>query len=711
MTINFKEFALDARPDRLDLRDRQYRPGLQSLPALYPSQAEISEFLPKYEAQNLILNQGKEGACTGFGLAATINYLIWFDNLDTAPPESPSTETKVSDLRVSERMLYHLARVYDEWPGEDYSGSSCRGAMKGWHRHGVCRKSLWDYDSKHGRFLPPTNDSWASDALQNPLGAYYRINHKSVVDMQAAIFEVGAIYCSASVHKGWQIPPKRVLGVMPFPKDSIGGHAFCLVGYNADGFIVQNSWGNDWGFHGFAVLSYADWVENGNDAWVVSRGVPINAGSAPRNFANHSLQQSFGGDSSPAQAGITKALNYSYPHDFPDDARPWSEEKAYEHAIVLANDGRPKHTRIEKEGPDQSLEFISNELLENWLREKPSNRKVAIYAHGGLNSEEASINRIRVMAPYFLANGIYPIFVVWKTGLAETMANIIRESLEKSEAHAPRAEGFIKDWMEKLSEGSDRAIEALARTINARGIWSEMKENAVFASDRAVPGSPQNRAGKPGGMVILARSLSKLRKKHPDLELHLIGHSAGSILLGSWVKELEKAKLPVRSCSLFAPACTLAFANRTYKRLVEKKLLIKSDLYIHNLSDAAERDDNTGKLYRKSLLYLVSRALEDIHKMPLLGLQASWDPDNYPKQKSGGFNHSHRQEAETWQAFVKDAKLPKPLTSKTVNTDRKGSSTDLAHGSFDNDIDVVEFTLKKIKRTALKPRIENLNGF
>lgn len=35
-------------------------------------------------------------------------------------------------------MLYELARRYDEWPGEGYEGSSARGAMKGWVRHGVC---------------------------------------------------------------------------------------------------------------------------------------------------------------------------------------------------------------------------------------------------------------------------------------------------------------------------------------------------------------------------------------------------------------------------------------------------------------------------------------------------------------------------------------------------------------------------------------------
>ena len=31
-------------------------------------------------------------------------------------------------------MLYEMARRYDEWPGENYEGSSARGAMKGWVR-------------------------------------------------------------------------------------------------------------------------------------------------------------------------------------------------------------------------------------------------------------------------------------------------------------------------------------------------------------------------------------------------------------------------------------------------------------------------------------------------------------------------------------------------------------------------------------------------
>ena len=46
----------------------------------------------------------------------------------------------------------------------------------------------------------------------------------------------------------------------------ITGHAFALVGYNAHGFIVQNSWGESWGNLGFAILGYDDWLDNGRDA-------------------------------------------------------------------------------------------------------------------------------------------------------------------------------------------------------------------------------------------------------------------------------------------------------------------------------------------------------------------------------------------------------------------------------------------------------------
>src|SRR4051812_6780888 len=79
--IGSKIVALDARPDRLDFRDKLYSPRVCSLPPHYPKAEIIATGLNKYIANNMILDQGQEGACTGFGLAATINYLLFRHNI------------------------------------------------------------------------------------------------------------------------------------------------------------------------------------------------------------------------------------------------------------------------------------------------------------------------------------------------------------------------------------------------------------------------------------------------------------------------------------------------------------------------------------------------------------------------------------------------------------------------------------------------------
>ena len=119
-----------------------------------------------------ILNQGTEGACTGFGLATVANYLLRRRKI--VPDINP----------VSARMLYSMAKRYDEWPGEAYSGSSARGAMKGWYKHGICGEECWPYKSK--KKDERLNEARTSDALKRPLGAYYRVNHKDIVAMHSA---------------------------------------------------------------------------------------------------------------------------------------------------------------------------------------------------------------------------------------------------------------------------------------------------------------------------------------------------------------------------------------------------------------------------------------------------------------------------------------------------------------------------------------------
>ena len=102
-------------------------------------------------------------------------------------------------------MLYSMARRYDEWAEEDEnedSGSSLRGALKGWAKHGASSERLWTTLP-----MPPAQnepaDDWWLDAVKRPLGAYYRISPENVRDMHVALKEVGAVYASALTHEGW----------------------------------------------------------------------------------------------------------------------------------------------------------------------------------------------------------------------------------------------------------------------------------------------------------------------------------------------------------------------------------------------------------------------------------------------------------------------------------------------------------------------------
>ncbi|HUG36721.1 MAG TPA: hypothetical protein VML54_07210, partial [Candidatus Limnocylindrales bacterium] len=138
---------LDAYPDRVDIRDWFYHPPLIPL----PDQVVSCDLVPA------ILDQGSEGACTGFALAAVINSHLFRRRIRRS---------------VSPRMLYDMARRYDEWPGEKYEGSSARGAMKGWVSHGVCSETSWPADRHGAEHLTP---AIATEGQETPGGAYYRV--------------------------------------------------------------------------------------------------------------------------------------------------------------------------------------------------------------------------------------------------------------------------------------------------------------------------------------------------------------------------------------------------------------------------------------------------------------------------------------------------------------------------------------------------------
>lgn len=703
----FNNILVDARPDRLDLRDRAYRPPLKPIEPEYPRQDHISEFLPMY--QDLVLDQGESGFCTGFGLAAVINYQYWFrDQIEprlAAFATSQSSDISFEKLQggsiaprglVSPRMLYQLAKLYDEWDGEDYSGSSCRGAMRGWHHHGVCLQEYWP-DNKTGMDLD--DDKWIKDSVEHPLGAYYRVETKSISDMQAAIQEVHAVYVSSKIHNGWNVDQNtRDLPEIGWTDGAptVGGHAYAIVGYNRKGFIVQNSWGKDWACGGFALLTYQDWLTNAMDAWVAVYGAPVQLEETPIAVTGQGLHAhaTFRQDKTKSSGGAPMATL-------------WSESECYQHSIVLGNEGRPITRLIRAETGADHVKIAAEENILAWCKKKKTNRKIVLYAHGGLNDEDASMNRISILGPHFEANGMYPLFITWKSGLLETLGNVFRDAFSR-ESRSPgleRAEG-IGDWFrdvsDRISNANDYTWEAISRRVAVKSLWAEMKENAAQAANRD------------GGTYLLTSHLKTLRTKYPELEIHMVGHSAGSLIFGNMFDELRRTKIKVNGLHLYAAACTMAFATRFYGKAFEEKILDRDDVHFDLLNDKNERDDQVASLYRKSLLYLVSRALEKDHKTPLLGMHVAWDqtedigyrPDTFPDDA----NHPDiKAWKKIWQRDQSGLTIESAREVVTARLADGDLSIPASHGCFDNHIGVVTKTMTRILGRKPKVAIDDLS--
>ena len=592
---------LNARRDTIDFRDRMYVPTLVDVPANRPLGNYLKINVP-------ILDQGKEGACTGYGLAAVVNYLL------------RTRKQLPSRVDVSPDMLYNLARRYDEWAGEDYEGSSARGAMKGWHKHGVCSTKTWVAEKK--RLSPGVSD----EAVNNPLGAYYRVNHKDLVSMHCAITETGILYATANVHDGWDRVTDK--GIIPLMDQMLGGHAFAIVGYDEAGLWIQNSWGKEWGMGGFARISYDDWLANGTDVWVARLGVPVYMG-ATKSFAVES-------------SGLVPRSS------------ALSNNQLRPHIISLDNDGL-----LRREGTFGNDEADVKEIIHGC-----AGKKVVLYAHGGLTDEESAVQVLADFLPIFGGAGIYPISFIWHSDFWTTLKNIIKEALGRR-----RPEGFLDSAKDFMLDRLDDALEPIARTIGGKAQWDEMKENALGATHN-----------KKGGARLVAETLKKM--SDTGTEIHVVGHSAGSIFHAPLVQLLASYGIPIKSCTLWAPAITIDLFKTTYLPLIGKGI---DSFALFTMDDKTEQDDHCSKIYNKSLLYLVSNAFENTPRIPLFR-------DGIPILGMEKFVNKDKE----LKALFRKSNSEWILSPNSSSTDPGHYSTARHHGDFDNDKATVHATLQRI---------------
>ncbi|MFP5403355.1 MAG: peptidase C1, partial [Gammaproteobacteria bacterium] len=109
--------------------------------------------------------------------------------------------------------------------------------------------------------------------------------------------------------------------------------------------------------------------------------------------------------------------------------------------------------------------------------------------------------------------------------------------------------------------------------------------------------------------------------------------------------------------------------------------------------------------YGKSLLYLVSRALETRHKTPLLGMEWAWKPA--PPGHWSGAPEVAADLAE-WAGHAAGVGAVRLHGKRRETVSTGAERIKLSHGSFDNDLEVVTDMLERMRGAPLAAKVENL---
>jgi hypothetical protein len=168
-----------------------------------------------------VLDQGAEGACVGFG---------WSGELAAAPVRIPQIDNRFA------LGMYQRAKTLDEWPGEDYEGTSVLAGAKACQQLKLIGEYRWSF---------------------------------SIEDLRDALIHIGPVVIGIPWMDGmYQTRPS---GLVDVSGRVVGGHCILLTGYNpkmrisGEGFFKRwevarwrNSWGTSYGKKGDGWIQMED---------------------------------------------------------------------------------------------------------------------------------------------------------------------------------------------------------------------------------------------------------------------------------------------------------------------------------------------------------------------------------------------------------------------------------------------------------------------
>ena len=342
------------------------------------------------------------------------------------------------------------------------------------------------------------------------------------------------------------------------------------------------------------------------------------------------------------------------------------------HIVSIGNEGLLKESGTYGTSAQEVAEIFTEDIPRVTRRWKK--KRILLYAHGGLVPEGNAVGRLAEYRSALLASEVYPLSFVWKSDFWTTLTNIVQDALRRT-----RPEGPLDAALDFMLNRLDDAIEPIARAVGGKSQWDEMKENAKLAT-----------INNEGGARLSLSHLARLVEADRSVEVHVVGHSAGAIFHAPLVQLLttkgkigtgrmqgqEGLGIPIKSCTLWAPACTINIFSQSYLTAIKAGGIKSFGLF--TLTDEAEQDDHCANIYHKSLLYLVSNAFEQRRGAPLLGMAKFVERDT---ELSALF----KRKSAHWVRSPNSAEPGSPY-----------HSTAAKHGGYDDDRPTVIATLARI---------------